>query len=232
MEDGLVAGQECRAYVADVGRQLGRLACSLPAFIERRGRSGHVRLNKESRHVTSVSLGLWGRNVETPGLRSVLAGKLVRELGPRADVERPVDLRQGSLDCAVGDDENGGNFLVGLPFCDQVRDAPLGGSEPSSRRRPTPDPAKLGPGLLRPQLRSELVEDRQRTVQRFACRSLLPRTALDGAERKQGTRKLERLADAGREAKQIGRAHVLNSSHANISYAVFCWKKKNYRDVS
>src|SRR3712207_8920245 len=28
---------------------------------------------------------------------------------------------------------------------------------------------------------------------------------------------------------QIGRAHVLNSSHANISYAVFCVKKKNPR---
>src|SRR3712207_2128668 len=26
---------------------------------------------------------------------------------------------------------------------------------------------------------------------------------------------------------QIGRAHVLNSSHANISYAVFCLKKKH-----
>src|SRR3712207_7729469 len=26
---------------------------------------------------------------------------------------------------------------------------------------------------------------------------------------------------------KIGRAHVLNSSHANISYAVFCLKKKN-----
>src|SRR3712207_7132257 len=26
--------------------------------------------------------------------------------------------------------------------------------------------------------------------------------------------------------KEIGRAHVLNSSHANISYAVFCLKKK------
>src|SRR3712207_8022242 len=26
---------------------------------------------------------------------------------------------------------------------------------------------------------------------------------------------------------EIGRAHVLNSSHANISYAVFCMKKKN-----
>src|SRR3712207_8634524 len=25
---------------------------------------------------------------------------------------------------------------------------------------------------------------------------------------------------------EIGRAHVLNSSHANISYAVFCLKKK------
>src|SRR3712207_8834196 len=27
-------------------------------------------------------------------------------------------------------------------------------------------------------------------------------------------------------AEKIGRAHVLNSSHANISYAVFCLKKK------
>src|SRR3712207_8591252 len=32
-----------------------------------------------------------------------------------------------------------------------------------------------------------------------------------------------------RERVEIGRAHVLNSSHANISYAVFCLKKKkNY----
>src|SRR3712207_7648165 len=29
--------------------------------------------------------------------------------------------------------------------------------------------------------------------------------------------------------KEIGRAHVLNSSHANISYAVFCLKKKTTR---
>src|SRR3712207_7082814 len=34
---------------------------------------------------------------------------------------------------------------------------------------------------------------------------------------------LQRL---GEEELQIGRAHVLNSSHANISYAVFCLKKK------
>src|SRR3712207_7569701 len=27
---------------------------------------------------------------------------------------------------------------------------------------------------------------------------------------------------------EIGRAHVLNSSHANISYAVFCLKKKTH----
>src|SRR6266853_1961807 len=28
---------------------------------------------------------------------------------------------------------------------------------------------------------------------------------------------------------EIGRAHVLNSSHSQISYAVFCLKKKNHR---
>src|SRR3712207_7813303 len=38
------------------------------------------------------------------------------------------------------------------------------------------------------------------------------------------------LADA--RADQIGRAHVLNSSHANISYAVFCLKNKTRTDMS
>src|SRR5258707_5862788 len=31
--------------------------------------------------------------------------------------------------------------------------------------------------------------------------------------------------------RQIGRAHRLNSSHANISYAVFCLKKKKKREI-
>src|SRR3712207_6848256 len=31
---------------------------------------------------------------------------------------------------------------------------------------------------------------------------------------------------------QIGRAHVLNSSHANISYAVFCLKKKKNKQAT
>src|SRR3712207_7419156 len=34
---------------------------------------------------------------------------------------------------------------------------------------------------------------------------------------------------AGAWAAEIGRAQRLNSSHANISYAVFCLKKKNSR---
>src|SRR3712207_7209628 len=38
-----------------------------------------------------------------------------------------------------------------------------------------------------------------------------------------------RSATVGRK---IGRAHVLNSSHANISYAVFCLKKKNSSSLS
>src|SRR5437773_4704677 len=41
----------------------------------------------------------------------------------------------------------------------------------------------------------------------------------------------EKAADQLEEAvqPQIGRAHVLNSSHITISYAVFCLKKKNKR---
>src|SRR3712207_8332994 len=35
-----------------------------------------------------------------------------------------------------------------------------------------------------------------------------------------------------RDVLEIGRAHVLNSSHANISYAVFCLKKKNHYSTS
>src|SRR3712207_5744364 len=31
---------------------------------------------------------------------------------------------------------------------------------------------------------------------------------------------------------EIGRAHVLNSSHANISYAVFCLKKKKKNRIN
>src|SRR3712207_6942917 len=34
------------------------------------------------------------------------------------------------------------------------------------------------------------------------------------------------VREQGRGTYEIGRAHVLNSSHANISYAVFCLKKK------
>src|SRR3712207_7019013 len=40
-------------------------------------------------------------------------------------------------------------------------------------------------------------------------------------------------AAAGSASKaEIGRAHVLNSSHANISYAVFCLKKKHSQTLS
>src|SRR3712207_6958794 len=53
------------------------------------------------------------------------------------------------------------------------------------------------------------------TLQRHG---LAARAALGGGGADEG--------DALRVLRQIGRAHVLNSSHANISYAVFCLKKK------
>src|SRR3712207_7890228 len=37
---------------------------------------------------------------------------------------------------------------------------------------------------------------------------------------------IDGVAEQENYSLQIGRAHVLNSSHANISYAVFCLKKK------
>src|SRR5690348_17672187 len=39
-----------------------------------------------------------------------------------------------------------------------------------------------------------------------------------------------RILNERRIAPQIGRAHVLNSSHPSISYAVFCLKKKNKKN--
>src|SRR3712207_8543202 len=38
-------------------------------------------------------------------------------------------------------------------------------------------------------------------------------------------------SDSRRHEPEIGRAHVLNSSHANISYAVFCLKKKTTQNL-
>src|SRR3712207_8100772 len=63
--------------------------------------------------------------------------------------------------------------------------------------------------------------------------------AVTGVEKSDGaaTECLVHLADADhplhpvQERREIGRAQRLNSSHANISYAVFCLKKKNTNSI-
>src|SRR3712207_8161556 len=62
-------------------------------------------------------------------------------------------------------------------------------------------------------------------------REQLASAADAGAEQVAGTARVEGAVERARDAerrrgRKIGRATRLNSSHANISYAVFCLKKK------
>src|SRR3712207_8296747 len=74
------------------------------------------------------------------------------------------------------------------------------------------------------QLAADLFVERfakPRAIEEHVGQSPLLRLIVEGHDEK-GNR--VRGRSLGRE---IGRAHVWNSSHANISYAVFCLKKKN-----
>src|SRR3712207_9417796 len=61
-----------------------------------------------------------------------------------------------------------------------------------------------------------------------SCRWLVPHRRLlrDGVQDRRLARVQIRLREGGPRSAQIGRSTRLNSSHANISYAVFCLKKK------
>src|SRR3712207_6930340 len=71
-------------------------------------------------------------------------------------------------------------------------------------------------------LRARARRDPRAARERGSGARRVPRAAAAGGADRGGHR--PRLVD--RRVLQIGRAHVLNSSHANISYAVFCLKKK------
>src|SRR3712207_8476921 len=60
------------------------------------------------------------------------------------------------------------------------------------------------------------------------------RAASRAAPRRPGRDRVEAEGDDGRRRRRDQgdrKSTRLNSSHANISYAVFCLKKKNYRDL-
>src|SRR5207249_11299124 len=69
------------------------------------------------------------------------------------------------------------------------------------------------------------VETRSPKAREQALMAALPRLIGHAQKNAPGfARILKQVRKAGGE---IGRAHVLNSSHVSISYAVFCLKKKN-----
>src|SRR3712207_7117437 len=57
-------------------------------------------------------------------------------------------------------------------------------------------------------------------------REVLPRAGRDEARQADGDREVRRGGRRGGEPRQDRKRTRLNSSHANISYAVFCLKKK------
>src|SRR3712207_8648988 len=73
------------------------------------------------------------------------------------------------------------------------------------------------------QLARRLVLDRPAVVERLSALGLIT-----SARVRAGASAADRLDGLHAASLQIGRAPRLNSSHANISYAVFCLKKKKH----
>src|SRR5438128_12422279 len=105
------ARQACAAGAAESA------AAAAPNPIEVRNRR---RVSRVSLIPASVAARTTRRNVEIPGLCSAGGRELAGELGPRADRELPVDLRQRRLDGAVGEDEDGRDLPVRLALGDEA----------------------------------------------------------------------------------------------------------------
>src|SRR6266496_935161 len=136
--------------------------------------------------------------------RAALCGELAGQLGPGADPELAVDPGQVGVHGLHADEQGVGNLTVGVASRHQLGHPLLARGEPGWCRRPQPDPAQLGSGLVSPQRRAEALKDLHGSLQGVPGRALLPGPPPDG------DRKSTRL----------------NSSHVEISYAVFCLKKK------
>ena len=121
------------------------------------------------------------------------------ELGA-ADAELAVDVREVRLDRAHAHEELGGDLLVGAALGRELGDPPLGLGQLVGGRRAAADPPELRPRLLRPQPRAQLLEDRERLLERLAGGPLLLRLP---AHRRPGRAACGR-ARAGRAAVQLG----------------------------
>src|ERR1700733_6017612 len=84
------------------------------------------------------------------------------ELGPGAQPELAVDVGEVGLDRAHAEIQGSGDLLVRSPVGRERGDAPLALAELLSGWPPAADPPQLGPRLVSPQRRGQLLEDRQR----------------------------------------------------------------------
>src|SRR5829696_1673705 len=143
-------------------------------------------------------LPLLARRVADAGPRrkleiSGLCGDAVRELGAGADAELAVDARQRRLDRVLREEERRRNFAVRAALGDEHGDPPLRLRQLVARRCPAADPCELGPRLLGPERRAQLLEGGACLLERRAGGAATLRAALRPAEREQRARAMERV---------------------------------------
>ena len=119
------------------------------------------------------------------------------------------------LDGAHAHEELGGDLLVRVAVGGELGDSPLRLGQLVRGRAPTADPPELRAGLLRPEAGAELLEDRERLLQRLARGLPLLRLPAHRAEAEQGAAALERkrkLLELGKGSSNAARAAAGSSS--------------------
>ncbi len=118
------------------------------------------------------------------------------ELGARAHAELAIRARQVRLDRALGHEQLAGDLAVRAAVGCELSDPPLRLSQlVAVARSAAAEPCDLRPRALRPQRRAELLEQRERRLQRRARLGTPLCTPLHAPEREQGARAVERLRE-------------------------------------
>src|SRR5262245_51751965 len=140
---------------------------------------------------SKLGLAVPGRNRGIP-LTLVAAVQPACELRARVDAELGVDARQVAFHGLRRDDERGRDLLRGEARGDEVGDAALGRGQTARRRRTAAEARELRLRLGGPERRAQLLEDRERGVERLARGVAALRTPPRRAEREQRAPALER----------------------------------------
>src|SRR5207247_11131372 len=107
-----------------------------------------------------ISLSLTGRR-----------GEATSQLGPRADAELAVDANEVGLDRLAAEEQGACHLLVREAAGDELCHLALGWCQLAARRGSTADAAHFAPSPFGPEPGPELLEDRQRRLQRLARRT-------------------------------------------------------------